>query len=278
VLIASLLVGIAQQPLEACFARMPDYATWREAPNQQWDYHRSGERGAVTLFGAEHSRDPKHPQFARLEQAFRTAAPTLVFYEGPDRGEAASAEETIRTMGEPGWLRFAAKQSKVAVRTLEPNPQQQLGMLMGEFPLDEVLLFFVLRDAAIRRERDGLAGTALDAGTTALLQRARQMAGAGNIALPFTDIAGLEAAAARYWPGRDWRTLPRAWFTPGSNDGETGGQFVGAINRADSRNRDRNLVAQIVEAVKGGERVFVVIGRNHVPMLAPALDCALAPG
>ncbi len=275
-LIASLLVGMTQQPLGACFARMPDYATWREAPNQQWDYHWAGERGAVTLFGAEHSRDPAHPQFARLEEAFRTAAPTLVFYEGPDRGEAANVEETIRSAGEPGWLRFAAKRAKVAIRTLEPNPQQQLGMLIREFPIDQVLLFFVLRDAAIRRERDGLTAAALDAATTALLHRARLMAGAGNIALPFTDIAGLETAAARYWPGRDWRTLPRSWFTPGSNDAATGGQFVGANNRADSRNRDRNLVAHIVEAVQGGERVFVVIGRNHVPMLAPALDCALA--
>lgn len=36
-----------------------------------------------------------------------------------------------------------------------------------------------------------------------------------------------------------------------------------------------HMVAVLAEAVREGERAFAVVGRNHVPMQAPALRCAL---
>lgn len=272
-----LVAGLAGAAAPAeCVARTLDYATWREAPGQQWDYRWSGEvGGALTLIGAEHQRDPAHPQFARIAAAFADAHPDLVFFEGPDRGIGADAEESIRTRGESGHVRFLAAQAGAEVRSLEPSPGQQLGMLLADHPVDRVLLFFVLRETARLRDREGLAGAALDAAVQTLLERSAAMAAQGGLTLPFADLAGLEAAAARYWPGRDWRALPADWFSPGADDAATGGVFLGAINRADSVNRDRHMVRQLIEAARGGRRVFAVVGRNHVPMQAPALDCAL---
>ncbi|MFN3727911.1 MAG: hypothetical protein ACK4SZ_16590 [Allosphingosinicella sp.] len=272
---AAAIAALAQPALDACYARMPDYSTWRETPGQQWDYRWAGDAGAVTILGSEHLRDPANAQFARFSAAFAEARPTLALFEGPDRGVDSSEEATIRNMGESGQLRFLARAAGVPVRSLEPSPGQQVAMLLGEYPIDQVLLFFTLRESARLRDREGLSGAALDTAVGSLLQRVSQMGSSAGLTLPFTDVPGLDRAAARYWPGRDWRSFPANWFSPGANDAETGGVFVGAINRADSTNRNRHMVREIAEAARRGERVFAVVGRNHVPMQAPALDCAL---
>jgi hypothetical protein len=111
-----------------------------------------------------------------------------------------------------------------------------------------------------------------------MLRKMGPMASAMGLSEPFADLPALDAAARKYWPNRDWRTLPADWFSPSADDKTTGGVFLGAINRADSANRDRHMFGLISDAVKSDEQVFVVVGRNHVPMIAPALDCGLKAG
>ena len=271
-----LAAAAAQQAGGGCEARVLDYARWREAPGQQWDYRWSGPADkALTILGAQHLRDPADPQFAHIARAFAEARPTLAFFEGPDRGVAQDAGETIRSRGESGYLRFLAAQAGIAARSLEPSPGQQLAMLLAAHPLDQVNLFFILREAIRLRDREGQSGAALDQAVSQLIARSAQMAAGARLVLPVTDLATLDAAVRRYWPDRDWRTLPAQWISPGADDARTGGVFLGAINRSDSMNRDRHMVRQLVEATRAGNRVFVVVGRNHVPMQAPALDCAL---
>jgi hypothetical protein len=246
--------ALAQAAPATCEARVLDYANWREVPGQQWDYRWSGGGDkALTIFGAQHLRDPADPQFASIARAFAEAHPNLVFFEGPDRGAAEDAAETIRNLGESGYLRFLAARAGIPARSLEPSAGQQLGMLLAAHPLEQVNLFFILREAARLRDREGLTGAALDRAVSQLIARSAQLAAGARLTLPVTDLATLDAAVRRYWPGRDWRALPATWMSPGADD----------------------AVRQLVEAVRAGNRVFVVVGRNHVPMQAPALDCAL---
>ena len=246
-----------------------DYGRWTPAAATAWDFRSD----AVTVIGAEHSRDPSHEQFARIASAFAMAKPTLVLFEGPDRGVAGSREETIRAGGESAFARFLATGTGVPARSLEPSPGEQLKALAGAFPQDQVMLFFVLREAARLRDREHASGEKLDGAVTALLQKA-----AGMGPMPFTDLAGLDTAFRKHWPSRDWRTSDARWFDPFADDAATGGKFFAAINRANSTNRNRHLVKLLTEAAAKGERVFVVVGRNHAPMIAPALKCALASG
>ncbi|TFI59168.1 hypothetical protein E2493_06495 [Sphingomonas parva] len=268
---AVLLPVPAAAPLVDRCPSVAEYAAWREAPDQQWDFHSD----TLTVIGAIHSRDPAHEQFGRIRAAFRDARPGLVFFEGPDRGTATNAEEAIRTSGESGYVRFLATQAGIKTRSLEPSPSEQIKALLAQFPADQVLLFLVLREAARLREREGLSGAALDDKVTSLLQRAASLPGAASSPLPFADIAGLQAASERYWPGRDWRSADASWFSPSADDRVTGGVFAAAINRADSTNRNRHMAAQFAQAAAAGERPFVVVGRNHVPMIAPRLACLL---
>lgn len=269
---AALLIG-ATAPSAAQDRCSPatDYAGWHPAAGQNWDYHSAG----VTIIGAEHVRDPAHEQFARIAREFKAAQPTIAFFEGPDRGIGSDAADTIRRTGESGYLRYLAHEAGVPAHSLEPSPGKQMAELMQSFPADQVLLFFVTREAARLRDREGLKGPALDNAVATLLQRVRDLAARTQVTLPFDDLAGLDKTFSRYWPDRDWRTADAAWFSPLADDAATGGRFMAAINRADSGNRNRHLLQSLQDAVAAGQRPFVLIGRNHVPMLAPALDCML---
>lgn len=248
-----------------------DYGSWKESEAQLWDF-----RGrALTIIGASHSRDPRHEQFERIENEFVAARPSLAFFEGPERGTGNARHETIEKGGESAFLRLLAREAGIPARTLEPSPGERMQALASRFQSDQVLLFFVLREAARLRDREHRTGEALTGAVQTLLERVSATAGAAGIRLPFSDLSGLESAFARYWPDREWRTADARWFSPGANDADTGGLFMAAINRADSSNRDRHMVKLFADAVARGERPFVVVGRNHVPMISPALACRL---
>jgi hypothetical protein len=271
---ACTLAGEREPVRAAVGGRCPDvldYAAFRDRPNRRVDFVGKD----AMIFAAGHSRDPRDEQFGRIAARFSAMRPTLAFFEGPDRGIRATAEETIRETGESGYLRFLANRAGIEAKSLEPAPPEQIRSLIGQFPADQVFLFFVLREASRMRDRERKLGAELDQAVAGLLGRVQSRLSGTDVSLPFRDLPGLQAAFHKYWPGRDWRTAEERWFDPKGDDSATGGVFNAAINRADSTNRNRNLVRLIVDSVAAGQRPFVVIGGSHVPMVAPALECEL---
>lgn len=258
----------------ACETQLVRYADWREAPGEKWSFAASSTDGsAIAVFGAQHSREPAEPQFQAIADAFAKARPTAVFFEGPDRGLAASAEEAIRTQGESGYVRFLAARAGLKAQTLEPGPADLMASLNGKFDSDSIMLFFTLREAARLRDREHLQGPALDAAMATLLGKAVPLAAKAGLKTSITDLPSLAVAARRYWPDQAWQALPSAWFAPGAGPPEA--KFLPAINTAVSEARNLHMVRLFTNAARGGGRVFVVVGRNHVPMIAPALECAM---
>ena len=79
-----------------------------------------------------------------------------------------------------------------------------------------------------------------------------------------------------YWTDPpDWRAVLANWFDPIADDVETGGRFVAALDAASSERLNIHMYRVLAEAALSGERVFAVVGRNHVPIHADALRCAL---
>jgi hypothetical protein len=270
-----MLLPLLLATSSACETRILDYRTWQAAPHQSWHYAGKGKAGGtIELVGAEHLRDPSAPQFAEIDAAFAAAKPTVVFFEGPDRGLADNADAAIRTQGESGYVRYLAGRAAIPARSLEPGPLDQIAGLKGRFPDDQIVLFFVLREAARLRDREGKTEAGLDAAVTALLQKLEPLAAKARLATSIHDLPTLAAAARLYWPKLDWRLLPADWFTPGTGVSEA--RFLPAVNTAVSDFRNVHMVRLFGDTAAKGERVFVVLGRNHVPMLTPALDCRLA--
>jgi hypothetical protein len=226
--------------------------------------------------GAQHSTDPAHPQFAQIKQAWQTQKPTLVFFEGPNRGTAATADETIQQLGESGYVRFLALAEGVKTQSLEMSPQEEVDQLLstGRFSKEQIKLFFVLREVSRLRDRKGLKDEQLQDAVAQLLAKVNTVIKGFEDVVP--DVAALQVAYQKYWSApANWWQAPASWFTPGGNGEETGGKFTNEINRLYSENRDRHMYRLLSHAVLKGEKVFAVVGRNHVPMQAEALKCAL---
>lgn len=279
-LVAAALFAPAALPAQApappdCAARIVPFADRGAVASPEYALDLSPAGGARLLyFGAEHASDPTHPQFAGIESAWAEVRPTVVFYEGPVRAEGASAEETIRQFGESGFVRFLAKRDGARIERLEPDPRAEAAFVLERFTPEQVKLFYVLREVARLRERRGLSEPQLRAAVEQMLVQIGAM---------FPELAGvagtvdaLEAAYRRHWsePAEWWRA-PSAWFDPARASAETGGVFTNEVNRASSEFRDRHMFEALAREVRAGERVFAVVGRDHVAAQAPALRCAL---
>ncbi|HEY7770666.1 hypothetical protein [Longimicrobium sp.] len=264
----------AADPIAACAERLMPYADRASAPDDLPPLEISSATGHLSYFGASHSRDPEHPQFAAIRQLWEQRRPTVAFYEGPARPIAETGDETIRQYGESGYVRFLAQQAGARVERLEPPPQAEVAAMLERFPQDQVKLFYILRETARLRERQGLGEAELKAGVARMLQQANAMFGE-QFGAAWT-IDALDAAYRRYWtePAAWWQA-PTRWFDPLKSSAETGGIFTNDVNRASSEFRNRHMYTVLATAAARGERVFAVVGRDHVPAQAAALQCAI---
>ena len=267
---------VAADPLATCAGKLIAYADWPKVKDPVFSLDVSGKSGGggrLYYFGAEHSADPAHAQFAEIERAWNALKPTVAFYEGPNRPLSETKDETIKQTGESGFVRFLAKRDGVPVASLEPLPADEAAYVMRKFSSEQVMLFYVLRETARLRDRRKLPEAELKAAVAQLLERASKMKGFEGA---FTDVAGLETAYRKYWTSpANWWEAPQAWFAPGKSSQATGGIFTNDINTLSSEYRDLHMYRSLAGATLEGKRVFAVVGRNHVPMQSPALRCAI---
>lgn len=257
-----------------CSESLIPYADWPAVkdPAFSLDLSAKASRGRLYYFGAQHSADPADPQFAEIEKAWNAVKPTVAFYEGPNRPIAATHEETIKQAGESGFVRFLATRDGVPFVTLEPPPRDEAAFVLKKYPADQVMLFYVLRETARLRERRKMSEGELKPAIAGLLEKASGMTGVAS----FTTLEGLDAAYRRYWTQPpDWWQAPQKWFDPLVTSKETGGVFTNEINRLSSEYRNLHMYNSLAKATLEGKRVFAVVGRNHVPMQAAALRCAV---
>ena len=277
-LLTPLAAWAQQKPAPAynsalCDGRLIAYGDWPkvQTPNFLLDISSSG--GRLYYFGAEHSSDPANLQFSEIEKAWKSVKPTIAFYEGPNRPVASTAEETIRQAGESGFVRFLAARDNLRFISLEPPPEEEAAHIRKSYTAEQVMLFYVLRETARLRERRKLSEEELKKAVAQMLERASKMKGfEGTI----TNLSALDAAYRKYWSDpTEWWQAPQRWFDPGRTSAETGGKFTNEINRGSSQYRDLHMYRLLAKAVLEGNRVFAVVGRNHVPMQEQALRCAL---
>ena len=149
-----------------------------------------------------------------------------------------------------------------------------MASLNGKFDADAIMLFFTLREAAAPSgPRASQRCPALEAAVATLLGKAAPLAAKAGLKTSIADLPSLEAAARS--TGRPWTGAPYPQTGSRPERDRPRRQFLPAINTAVSEARDLHMVRLFTAAALQGGRVFVVVGRNHVPMIAPALECAM---
>lgn len=274
---ASISAQVAKTALPAqCKTKVIPYSAWQKVKNPAWSFDaKTTGGGRLFYYGTpRHTRETSDPIFDEIEKAWNEVKPTAAFYEGGNRPIGATREETIKIAGESGFVRFLAKRDNVPYLTLEPAPQDEVNYILAQkFTREQTLLFFVLRETARLRDRENMTEPQLKKAVVQILAVAKQFKG---FETTMPDLNALDAAYKKYWKTpANWWEAPQKWFNPLDSSKTTGGVFTNEINQASSHFRNQYMAEILSKAALEGKTVFAVVGRNHVPMQIPALNCAL---
>lgn len=280
VLFAVLVQGIlpaAYSQKNSCDQHLVKHQQWKESEKQEWHLRVKSTtgRGELLYFGAQHDDEPAHPQFQEIGKQWANFKPTVAFYEGPDRGVGADDVETITKFGESGYVRYLASKAGVRTRGLEPDFADTYKYLASSFPQNQVDIYMITKEAMRLRTRKGYSEQQLTSELEKMFPILQKML-AGKSTLTITSVEQLDRDFKKYWGDKlEWWQAPQEWFDPNKRSSETGGIFTNEINTLSSDYRDVHMYRILAEEVNKGERVFAVVGRNHVPLQAPALKCAI---
>jgi hypothetical protein len=270
----ALLLAAALLPAARAFAQSPTlpdlqelvgaYPTATAAP--------SIAGGSVTYFGVVNSHDAQHEQFARLRQAFAQTKPTMVFFEKPDLGVDSTEAATISRLGESGYVRFLAQQYQVPTARLD-DPVAEYAYLSTQLAPQPLQLYWLLRTTQQYRQHTS-------ASKVLLMRQVQALIASGATCMPGSPLAiqrpaQLQAAYRQHCPtGGQWWKLPATSFADQPVAGQRTEPFLAAINHTVSTYRAQRLAAQVATAVQAGQRVLVVVDRDHLPVAAPATYAA----
>ncbi len=238
---------------------------WKETPDTQWEAQLISAKGSLHYVGAQHLDNPNHQQFADIKLKWNAFKPTIAFYEGPDRGIADSDTITIRKFGESGYVRYLAKQLEIPTKSLDPPIADLYNYLINKYPQHKVDMYMLSKEAMRLRTRKNLNKDELTTELTKMLAVVGKMLGKetaiksiDQLAAVFEQSFGKEMA---------WWEAPASWFDPQEKDGRITNQLA----VLSTEYRDVYMVKVLSESINKGERVFAVVGRNHVPLQINAL-------
>jgi len=227
------------------------------------------DTGQLFYFGTRHTFDPNDWQIRAIEDYWHQFHATLALNEGGDPPVLDSREEMVQRFGEAGLVRFLAKASGVPVRSLEPPREQEHELLLRDFSVEQVKLFYVLRGVVQFRKSHN------DERVEDFVERVvRGLSHEPGLEGPPRSFSQFEGSYARLLgEPTDWRAVPDEWFDPAIPRPP---RYTNRISRQLSEFRDRYMVKLLISEVKRGHRVFAVVGGSHVIMQERALRAALA--
>lgn len=262
------------QEATSCDEQVIRHRDWEESSKTEWHLRiRSSGKGELLYFGAQHVDEPAHAQFKEVRKQWESFKPTVALFEGPDRGVAGTGEETISRFGESGYVRFLAKQAGIKTMTLEPEFADTYAYLISHFPQNQVDIYMMAKEAMRLRTRKGYSKDQMVAELNKMLPMIQKMIAPAKLSI--NSVEELERDFKKYWGTLEWYQAPQEWFDPLKRSSETGGIFTNEINTLSSDYRDVHMYRKLADLVNKGEKVFAVVGRNHVPLQAPALKCAI---
>ena len=104
-----------------------------------------GAGPALLFFGAEHSSDPMHPQFAQLDDAFARFKPTVVLVEGRPGPLFPPFMDSIEAYGESGRLVELAQAKGADAYIWELSRDEEARLLAKRFSPEQVAMFLLMR-------------------------------------------------------------------------------------------------------------------------------------
>jgi len=220
-------------------------------------YRISTDTGEALIFGATHSSDPTHPQFAELDRQFDQFKPDVVLVEGRMGFVLPPFMDPVQSFGESGALAAMAKRDGLALYTWELCRACEPELLRKRFSDRQVALYLLLRPYS---GSEGVSPqVARDRMSSIIADRGHRPGIKGIIA----DIEAFDAAWSAEFPGGEsWHEMRGVYRSPG---------FLNAMFEYGNDIRDQHLLNIIRTLTEDGKRVMATVGWSHAVRIEPAL-------
>ncbi|KPU46078.1 hypothetical protein OXPF_01880 [Oxobacter pfennigii] len=99
----------------------------------------------LLFYGSNHSNDIDSPMFKDIEKNFNRIKPQVVLVEGDFNAiKYADMYEAIEK-GESAYVSYLAQQKDIPLQSVEPSMRRQYDILLEKYSKEDVLLMYVLR-------------------------------------------------------------------------------------------------------------------------------------
>lgn len=210
--------------------------------------------GAVYIFGAEHSKDPKHPQVAMMDSIWNLFDPTTAMLEGRLGYLITWLHHPIEKKGESGFTAQRAKRKGIELFTWEPGRENEINELINKgYHPKLIAAFFSLRvhnnnwmNFSTESQNEEM--------TKAIKNKTKKSSVLKGLITSVNDIDSIWKAECPNIPS--WRSYkhPRNGWPAGKLED---------IAELTSYVRDEHLCKSIIDQVSKGKRVFVTMGSSH---------------
>ncbi len=217
-------------------------------------------RGAVLVFGAEHTFDPNHKQFPAMKENWDRFNPTTALVEGNLDLILTWFFNPVKASGEGGYTQELAKSKGIKIYSWEPGIEAEMDAILEKYDPFHVAVFYCLRPYQNRWDQFSKAGQ--DSKMAHLIaERAQYKTLRGTL----TSVEQVDSL----WKA-DFPSLPswRSYKHPANGwpDG-----MLKQIAEETNMVRDVNMCRAIIELVNKGERVFISMGASHAPRIEGTL-------
>jgi hypothetical protein len=253
---------------------LPYAASPTEYPLMSWDDYRQvasrfeppvirqydlGGGGAVLFFGAQHSGNREHPQFAALADTFEDFDPDIVLVEGRLGFLLPGFMDPVETYGESGFAVAEARRRGLDYFSWELSKADEITALRERFPREQVAMFIILRPF-LSNNYPGQTRSPEDRLQHYIRERGNRPGIEGEI----TDVSEIDAIWQRDFPdATDWRELRFGTALPG---------YLGELFEAANNVRDAHMLNAVSDLAGEGQRVLVIAGWSHVVRIEPVFE------
>lgn len=212
--------------------------------------------GKFTVFGASHTRDPRHAELPLIEQEWEKLRPTVALVEGRLGFLIPGIMDPVKNLGEGGKVKALAQKDDIPLYNWDLPKEILAKQLLQKFNAEQIALAQIL-NPYFGQLRFGKPSSPEDFIQT-YFKRAKYVGQENNIRTT-TDIDRLWK---KYFSaGPDWRTVSDENGLPGYLEDMI--QFTNDL-------RNRQLVSAIKELTAKGEKIFVICGSSHAACIATA--------
>lgn len=213
------------------------------------------QKNNLVIFGAEHTKDPKHPQLKQLEQSWTTLKPTVALVEGRLGFLLPPFMDPVEHLGEGGKVKALAGKDGIPLYTWDLSKEALATELQTRFTREQIAI------AQILNPYFGNLRFGKPADPEAFVAPYLKRAAFVDMQSRFQNMDDVDKAWKRYFPELDWRNVSDEYRMPG---------YLADLMEAVNDLRNQHLVNVVKELMAKGERVFLVCGSSHAVCVAPA--------